>query len=226
HQRLLARYRNGQSHYPGYLDDYAFYVYGLIESYQSTFNIDYLQQAIELTEDMIKLFKDEEAGGFYLYGSDAENLMIRPKETYDGAMPSGNSVAAYNLIRLARLTSDFRFELEAKKQMNFMATHATDYEISHAFYLIAAQFALSDSQELVAVISQPEIVEAFKTLLSTRSLFNLTVILKTAENEAKLNDILPYLNDYQLSSDPSFYLCEGGSCQAPIHSLSELEKIL
>ena len=57
-------------------------------------------------------------------------------------------------------------------------------------------------------------------------LFNLTVVLKTAENETKLNDILPYLNDYQLSSAPSFYLCEGGSCQAPIHSLSELEKIL
>ena len=226
HQRLLARYRNGQSHYPGYLDDYAFYVYGLIESYQSTFNINYLQQAIELTEDMIKLFKDEEAGGFYLYGSDAENLMIRPKETYDGAMPSGNSVAAYNLIRLARLTNDSKLEAEATNQINFMANHETHYEISHAFYLIAAHFALSDSQELVAVISQPETVQEFKTLLSNHPLFNLTVVLKTAENETRLNDILPYLNDYQLSSAPSFYLCAGGSCQAPIHSLSELEKIL
>ena len=107
-----------------------------------------------------------------------------------------------------------------------MANHATHYEISHAFYLIAAQFALSDSRELVAVISQPETVQEFKTLLSNHPLFNLTVVLKTAENETRLNDILPYLNDYQLLSDPSFYLCEGGSCQAPIHSLSELEKIL
>ena len=123
-KRLLARYREGKSHYLGYLDDYAFYVYGLIESYQSTFNPDYLKQAIGLTQEMIRLFKDGEAGGYYLYGSDAEHLMIRPKETYDGAMPSGNSVAAYNLIRLARLTGDATLEKEAMEQLNFMAAHA------------------------------------------------------------------------------------------------------
>lgn len=72
-------------------------IYGLIESYQSTFKTEYLSLAIKLTRDMIELFKDVEAGGYYLYGKDAESLMIRPKETYDGAMPSGNSVAAYNL---------------------------------------------------------------------------------------------------------------------------------
>ena len=225
-KRLLARYREGKSHYLGYLDDYAFYVYGLIESYQSTFNPDYLKQAIGLTQEMIRLFKDGEAGGYYLYGSDAEHLMIRPKETYDGAMPSGNSVAAYNLIRLARLTGDATLEKEAMEQLNFMAAHATHYEISHAFYLIAAQFALESSKELIAILTNDNEIEDFKTFLSLSPLFNLTVILKTPENENKLSDLIPFLTDYPLSKDPSFYVCEGGSCHAPVHTLGDLKQFI
>lgn len=224
--RLLARYREGKSHYQGYLDDYAFYVYGLIESYQSTFNVNYLKQAMELTKDMIHLFKDHEAGGYFLYGSDAQNLMIRPKETYDGAMPSGNSVAAYNLIRLARLTGDVSLEKEAMEQLNFMATRATHYEISHAFYLIAARFALQSSKELIAVLNNDQHIEDFKRFLSSYPLFDVSVLLKTKETESNLNELIPSLTDYSLSKEPFFYVCEGESCHAPVHNLSDLKQIL
>ena len=223
--RLLARFREGKSHFLGYLDDYAFYVYGLIESYQSTFNTDYLSLAIKLTRDMIELFKDVEAGGYYLYGKDAETLMIRPKETYDGAMPSGNSVAAYNLIRLARLTGDVDLEKEAMEQLQFMATHATHYEISHAFYLIAAKFAIESSQELIAVLPQAQMLNDFKSFLSTNPLFHLTVVVKTKENELELNQLIPYLSNYAYSSQPAFYVCEGGSCRQPIHDLKQLNEV-
>lgn len=223
--RLLARFREGKSHFLGYLDDYAFYVYGLIESYQSTFNTDYLSLAIKLTRDMIELFKDVEAGGYYLYGKDAETLMIRPKETYDGAMPSGNSVAAYNLIRLARLTGDVDLEKEAMEQLQFMATHATHYEISHAFYLIAAKFAIESSQELIAVLPQAQMLNDFKSFLSTNPLFHLTVVVKTKENELELNQLIPYLSNYAYSSQPAFYVCEGGSCRQPIHDLNQLNEV-
>lgn len=223
--RLLARFREGKSHFLGYLDDYAFYVYGLIESYQSTFNTEYLSLAIKLTHDMIELFKDVEAGGYYLYGKDAESLMIRPKETYDGAMPSGNSVAAYNLIRLARLTGEADLEQEAMEQLHFMAAQATHYEISHAFYLIAAKFALESSQELIAVLPQSQMITEFKSFLSKFPLFNLTIVVKTKENERQLNQLIPYLSDYPNSSQPSFYVCEGGSCHQPIHDLNQLNEV-
>ena len=224
--RLLARFREGKSHFLGYLDDYAFYVYGLIESYQSTFNPDYLTLALQLTHDMIELFKDQEAGGYYLYGKDAESLMIRPKETYDGAMPSGNSVAAYNLIRLARLTGDAHLEQEAMEQLQFMAAQATHYEISHAFYLIAAQFALKSSHELIAVLPNSKLLNEFKAFLSNAPRFDLTIIVKTKENETQLHSFIPYLSDYPLSSQPAFYVCEGGRCYQPIHELNQLNEVL
>ncbi|HQA48726.1 MAG TPA: thioredoxin domain-containing protein, partial [Bacillota bacterium] len=102
--RLLARYRDGESAFPAYLDDYAFLVWGLIELYRATFKTGYLKRALELNRDMLDLFWDEREGGLFLYGEDSEQLIMRPKEVYDGALPSGNSVALYNMLRLSRMT--------------------------------------------------------------------------------------------------------------------------
>ena len=81
--------------------------------------------------------------------NDGENLIARPKEVYDGAMPSGNSVVAYNLIKLARLSGDIELEEMAEKQMNFMASNLNGGELNYSFFLMAAAFALSPSKELV-----------------------------------------------------------------------------
>jgi hypothetical protein len=91
--RLLARYRDGEAAFPAYLDDYANLVWGFTELYEATFNKDYLRKAIDLNHRMVGLFWDERDGGFYFYGN-------------DGAMPSGNSVAIMNLLKLSRLTGD------------------------------------------------------------------------------------------------------------------------
>ncbi len=104
--RLLARYREGDAAYSGYLDDYAFLIWGLIELYEATFKAEYLKFALALNKDMLKYFYDEDNGGLFLYGSDSEKLIVRPKDVYDGATPSGNSVAAVNFLRLGRLTGE------------------------------------------------------------------------------------------------------------------------
>jgi uncharacterized protein YyaL (SSP411 family) len=104
--RLFARYRDGEAAYPAYIDDYAFLIWGLIELYEATFELEYLQFALELNNQMIELFWDEENGGSYFYGSDSEQLFSRNKETYYGALPSGNSVALLNILKLAKLTYD------------------------------------------------------------------------------------------------------------------------
>lgn len=102
--RLYARYRDGEVKYLAYVDDYAFLIWGLLELYESSFDPIYLNNAIKLNKEMLEIFEDKKDGGLFLYGSDSEQLIARPKEVYDGALPSGNSVALHNLLRLGVLT--------------------------------------------------------------------------------------------------------------------------
>ena len=101
--RLMKRYRLGKAGLSPHLDDYSFMVWGLLNLYEATFNTEYLARAIELTDTMNKDFSDEN-GGFFIGSKDAEKLMVRAKDSYDGAIPSGNSVAVMNLVRLRKVT--------------------------------------------------------------------------------------------------------------------------
>ncbi len=132
--RLLARYRDGEAAFPAYLDDYAFLVWGLIELYQATFKTGYLKRALELNRDMLDLFWDERDGGLFLYGEDSEQLIMRPKEVYDGALPSGNSVALYNMLRLSRMTGDTQIEERARQVMETFGGEV-EYEPDRPLFL-------------------------------------------------------------------------------------------
>ena len=120
---------------PGFLDDYAFLIFALIQMHQATLDDRYLKQAAELTDRVWTLFWDDENGGFFFSGTHNEQLFTRPKETWDGAMPSGNSVMAYNLSRLALLTEDEKISERAAKQNRFMDGEAAAYPMGYAFYL-------------------------------------------------------------------------------------------
>lgn len=98
------QYRDGETKYNGYLDDYAFLIWAYLELYQAEFNLTYLKKATQLMDDLIDLFWDEQHGGFYLSGKDGEPLISKDKEVYDGDMPSGNSVAVMMLTQLGELT--------------------------------------------------------------------------------------------------------------------------
>nr|WGD65115.1 hypothetical protein P5652_00720 [Bacillus subtilis] len=102
----MVRYRDGEVKNKGFIDDYAFLLWAYLDLYEASFDLSYLQKAKKLTDDMISLFWDEEHGGFYFTGHDAEALIVREKEVYDGAVPSGNSVAAVQLLRLGQVTGD------------------------------------------------------------------------------------------------------------------------
>ncbi len=176
---------------------------------------------------MINLFWDNEKDGFFLYGEDSEKLIARPKELFDGAMPSGNSVAAYNLIKLARLTGDLTLEEMAEKQFDFICGSVFNEEINHSFFLMASSFALNESQELVCVTNDKGEEEKIKDLLSERSIFNLTTIIKNDENRNKIEKLAPFLKEYDLINEKStYYLCKGKSCMAPVNDIDELRKML
>jgi len=222
--RLLARYRDGESLHKGYLDDYAFLTLGLIELYESSFDVTYLTKAVNLNNEMIKLFWDNEKGGFFIYGNDGENLIARPKEVYDGAMPSGNSVVAYNLIKLARLRGDSEMEEMAEKQMNFMASNLGGGELNYSFFLMAATFALSPSKELVCVLKNEDDINSIKIILKGKTYFNLTTIVKTKENAEELGRVAKFTQDYKIvNNKDSYYLCENKSCLPPVNDISSIQ---
>jgi uncharacterized protein YyaL (SSP411 family) len=137
--RLLHRYHQGNAAIPGYLDDYAFVIMGLLALYEATLRADYLEQAIRLTQTMIHSFWDETAGGFFFTAADGEELLVRSKESFDGALPSGNSMALCDLVTLARLTGDCDFLAKANQMMVSFAGAVRQAETGHTQFLIGLQ---------------------------------------------------------------------------------------
>ncbi|MBA4603815.1 thioredoxin domain-containing protein [Thermoactinomyces mirandus] len=226
--RLLARYRDGEAAYPGYLDDYAFLAWGLMELYEATFQPDDLERAVSLTREMLDLFRDKDHGGLYFYGKDAESLFARPKEIYDGAMPSGNSVAALNLIRLARLTSDQTLIKEANRQIRAFARTVEASPISYSFYLMALLFAQGPGKEIV--ISGPlndEKTKEMIRLVQTAYLPEAVIAFHNQEDAATVKFFVPQTEEKPgQSGEPRVYICENYACQAPISDVDILKKKL
>ena len=142
---LRVRYRKGEGAGNGFLDDYAYFIWGLIELYQTSFKVMYLQNALDLNYRMIKDFWDEDEGGFFLTSNESEPLIHRPKETYDGATPSGNSVAAYNLVRFLEIMGDdSELKNMAESQLQFLNKEIVEYPAGHSFTLLALSLYLKD----------------------------------------------------------------------------------
>ncbi|WP_066677566.1 thioredoxin domain-containing protein [Clostridium septicum] len=218
--RLLARYRDGESKYNGYLDDYAYLIFALIELYEATLNICYLEDALKFTKDMVNLFWDNENFGFFLYGKDSENLIANPKEIYDGALPSGNSVASYILVKLSKITGDKTFIELANNQLNAFYLTVKEMPMAYTFYLTALLLELYDSKELICVAKDLNDVKELKNSLSNNFIPNLTVVLKTNENSEKLEELIPYLKNYDFKNETiTYYLCENNKCSPPSNIL-------
>ncbi|NLL45275.1 MAG: thioredoxin domain-containing protein [Clostridiales bacterium] len=225
--RLLIRWREGEAANLGQLDDYSFYALSLLELYDATFEASYLKKALSIVREMIRLFEDPENGGYYMYASDSEQLISRPKEVYDGAMPSGNSAAALVLNRLALLTGDGKLNEAADRQLRFISGSVGGYPTGHGFALLALTSSLYQSSELICASSGRDAPEELIEFLRKRSYPNLTTLVKTAENEPILSEILPFSAEYPIPENGSlYYLCRNRSCSSPTESIKELESQL
>lgn len=138
--RLLGRYREGESANLGLLEDYAFLIWGLIEIYEADVSSDYLSKALALNDQMLKLFYDDNHGGLYLYGTDSEKLIVRPKELYDGAIPSGNSVATLNILRLSKITPRSELQEIANKQFIAFGASVNKNPIAYTNFITAYMY--------------------------------------------------------------------------------------
>jgi uncharacterized protein YyaL (SSP411 family) len=135
--KLYISYRDGRASGAGTLDDYAFFIWALLELYEASMDITYLEKARAFCKHMKESFWDEEGGGFYLTDQESEPLIFRPKETYDGAIPSGNSAASYILIKLSKLTHIEEYHELGVKQLRYLAEQAEAYPAGHCFAMMA-----------------------------------------------------------------------------------------
>lgn len=221
--RLMVRYREGESAFLGNLDDYAYYCLALIDLYETTFHVPYLRRAAELAERMIELFWDTEEGGFYFYGIDDEELIHRPKEVYDGAVPSGNSVSAHVLHWLFRLTGETKWMDAANRQLDFLASNAAVIPSGHSFSLLAFQHARIPSKELVCVSNEKEAPGELLAALRDQTGIQPAVIFKNPENASSLLSVAPFTENYPFpESGTQYYLCEGHRCSRPFSDISQL----
>lgn len=223
--RLLVRWRDNEAGHKGQLDDYAFYSWGLIELYQVTLDVKYLTEAIAIAGMMEEFFGDEAEGGFYLYASDSEQLISRPKEVYDGAIPSGNSVAAYVIGKLAKLTGESRWQKLWDRQISFLMSRIGDYPAGYSFALLAATEVLYSSKEVICTTPKTYFPQELMDLLKEKACFNLTVIVKNPKNEAALLNVAPYTANYPITSEDTYYLCQDNTCSLPM-DFAELVKYL
>ena len=223
YDRLYLRYRDGDVAHAAQLEDYAVYALALLELYRVTLETPYLEKAIRRARQMVEYFEDKEHGGYFMTAHDGEVLLTRPKETYDGAIPSGNSVAALVLQKLAALTGDVRWQAAAHRQLWFLAGNIWEYPAASTLGVMAVMDALYPHRELVCV-TKAEVPEQLQRFLKENPAGDLQVLLKTGQNAEALAVCAPFTEPYPIPDQGALYfLCENGSCKAPVEDFLALK---
>jgi uncharacterized protein YyaL (SSP411 family) len=227
--RLWHRYRDGQAGIEANLDDYAFLVWGLIELYEAIFDARYLGVALELTSDMVSHFWDKDGGGLYLTPEDGESLLVRKKEIYDGAIPSGNSVAMLNLLRLGRITATSGLEEKAARIGSAFSGSIKQSPSAHTQLMVALDFGIGPCYEVViAGKAQEEDTKAMVKALRTRFLPNKVVLLNPNGREsleiAKLAEFTK--NQPSIDGRATAYVCLNYNCKLPTTDINKMLELL
>ena len=223
--RLMLRWREGEAAHPGQLDDYAFYAFALLELYRSTFDSAYLARAAALAKELCALFSEGEAPGLFRTARDSERLISRQRETYDGALPSGNSMAALVLGRLSKLTGDPFFLEQSERQLRYVAGAAQEYPAGHCLGLLALLEAVAPSRELLCAAPEEPPVEFLQFMRQNHG--NLHCLVMNRQNQALLSTLAPFTSAYPIPERGAlYYLCQNGACRQPTGELAELKRLL
>jgi uncharacterized protein YyaL (SSP411 family) len=216
---LYHRYVQGERAIEGFLDDYAFFTWGLIEVYEACFEAKYVQAAQELTQAMTTRFWDETGGGFYFTPKNKADALGKRKEIYDGALPSGNSVALLNLLRLARLSDGSSYEEIGACLSRTFAAEAKDSPTAHTFLLLGVDFALGPSFSVVLVGESKE-ENMLNLLVHLRKTFfpNMVVSLKTLSGAG--------FGYEKIDGKVTAYVCRERTCMPPTNSAEKMLEFL
>lgn len=227
--RLLARYREGEAAIPAFLDDYAFLLWGLNELYEATLKPEWLEWAQTIADQMIRLFGDRAYGAFFFTASDAEKLIVRLKETMDGAQPSGNSVAARQLHKLFRLTGELHYRDWAIDTLDGLAEKVSQFPSAHAMILLAGLAAESAGPDVVITGDRSD-AETAAMIAAAQQAYapHGTILFVPAGDEgAAMREKWPHVADKGVvDGKPTAYVCRDFACQAPVTSSVALKEQL
>ncbi|MDD5094423.1 MAG: thioredoxin domain-containing protein [Dehalococcoidia bacterium] len=226
---LLHRYREGEAALPAYAEDYAFLIWGLIDLYEATFEVRYLKTALDLNTHFLEHFWDRKDGGFYATSDKAEALLIRTKEIYDGAIPSANSVAMLNLLRLGRMTADPELEARAAEIGRAFSLKVENAPSGHTQLMCALDFSFGDACEVViAGDSQASDTRTMLEALRRRFIPNKVVLFIPAEEPLPQIHQLARFTKHQTSLDgkATAYVCKNFSCQQPTTDISRMLELV
>jgi hypothetical protein len=223
--RLHKRYRAGSAGLPAHIEDYAFASWGMLDLYEATFDVKYLKEAQRLSDILLAHFWDESQGGLFLTADDGEKLLVRAKEVYDGAIPSGNSVAAENFLRLGRMTGDTKYEEKADAVFKAFSPQVSQQPSAFNQLMNALDFAVGPSFEIV-VAGTPGDANTADMLAALRKPFlpNAVFLFRSSADDGKaLAALAPYTATMTQREDKATaYVCENFVCNQPTTDIQKM----
>jgi len=200
-----------------------------LDLYEATFDAKWLIEAKELSEEMIELFSDSEQGGFFLTGKDGETLITRTKPGSDGAIPSGNSIAALALLKLGRLTMNQHFTEQGGKVLESFSQQLKQSPAYSSAMLVVLNFWLGPTQEIV-IAGNADATDTKQMLKLIRSKFlpNAVVLFHEQDNaNSDIYRIVPFIrNQAVIDGKATAYVCENYVCNRPVNKIDDLDKML
>ncbi len=217
--RLFRSYKDGMRKYNAYLDDYAFYIAALLDLYEATNNITWLNLGIELDRTLAKHYEDISGGGFFMTSDDHEKLLIREKPSYDGAEPSGNSVAALNLLRLSEFTTNDSYRKRADNTFMSVNKILTKSPAALSEMILAVDFYLDSPKEIVIVVPENKQDNAEKFLREYRQVYlpnKILIVLTEGADMQVTSDSVPFVQGkIAIKGKTTAYVCKKGICDLP-----------
>ncbi len=227
--RLYHRCRDGEAALSGFLDDYAFFIWGLIELYEATFDVSCLKSALEFNNILLNHFWDKDKGGFYLTSDDAEAVLIRKKEIYDGAVPSGNSVAMLNLLRLGRMTGNQELEQKASQISRYFSKTISQAPHGHTFFMSALNLALGPAYEVVIAgdIKKDDAKDMLNALRRQFMPNMVAIFLPCDKDAAEITGIAKFTKDLLcIDGRATAYVCSNYNCKLPTTDVGKMISLL
>ena len=227
--KLLRRYRDGESMIEAHLEDFAFFVRSLIDLYEASFDINLLDTALQLNEDMIELFYDEKDGGFFDTSGNDPSVILRSKEWHDGAEPSGNSIAIENLLRLSYMFGRDDYRDKAMESLSYFSELVNKAPQALAQFLAATGLALSKPKQII-IAGHTEEPKTRAMLRELHSHFIPGKVLLLADG-SKSQDYLASKVEFigtvkKIDNKPTAYVCENFTCELPVNEVDMLRKKL
>ncbi len=226
---LFRRWRDGEARFQGSLQDYSFFIQGLIDLYEASFEISWLQNAITLTKQTIELFWDNENNGFYDSAKNSPTLLVRMKEEYDGAEPTGNSVMALNLLRLGHITANNDWRQKAEQTIGVFSRVLSRRPDVLPQMLLALDWLLSTPKEIIIAgdIHQIDTQHLVQEVNSVYMPNRIILLADGKDNQAYLAQFLPFMKTMKMiDNKTTVFVCENFACNLPTSDITVMRQLL